>query len=188
MRELVAILVCVAALCVAVGSSVGFAVRHNSAVPPADLPTKADQTTIAQTFSPTVAAPSPQIPTPAPLVATSPPPAVPTATPVATVVAPVAPTPGEESDAAGRESFKNRGCSTCHSIAGTGNPRHPLDGVGSRWTAEQLHAWITGSGFATERLPASVAHRKQQYTSIPRDEMNALVRFLSDLKTTQRGN
>ena len=173
MRELLAILVCVAALCVAVGLSFVFAVRHNAAVPAADIPAKVDQTTIAQPLPSTVA--------------TSPPTPVPSVTPLGTTSAPVVPTPGQESGAIGRESFNRRGCSACHSIAGTGNPRHPLDGVGSNWTAEQLHAWVTGSGFAAERLPASVARRKQRYTSIPDEEMNALIGFLSDFNTTQGG-
>ena len=174
MRELIAILVCVAALFLAVGSSLVFAARHNPAVPTIENSRKPDQTTISQ---------------PSPFTAeTSPPTPVASAVPPATTVAPVVRTPGQEPSAAGRESFKNRGCSTCHSIAGTGNPCHPLDDVGSRWTAEQLHSWITGSGFAAERLPASVVRRKQQYTTVPEEEMNAMIQFLSSLKTPQHGN
>ena len=187
MRELIAILVCVAALFVAVGSSLVFAARHNAAVPSIEISKKPDQTTIAQPSPSTVGTSPPVIPAPAPLVATSPPTPAASATPPATTVAPVVPTPGREPGAAGLESIKTLGCLTCHSIAGTGNPRHPLDGVGSQWTAEQLHAWITGSGFAAERLPASVTRRKQRYTSIPEPEMNALISCLSELKATQPG-
>lgn len=171
MRELIANLVSVAALCIALGSSFVFAVRHNAVVPAAS--DKVDQSTIAQPLPSTLAT---SAPTP---VASVPPPAM--------TSVPAVPNSGQDSAGIGRESFKNRGCSTCHSIAGTGNPHLPLDGVGSRWTAEQLHAWVTGSGFAAERLPASVARRKQQYTRIPQEEMDALIGFLSDLKTVQRG-
>ena len=189
MRELIAILMCVAALLVAVGSSLVFAARHNAAVPSIEISKKPDQTTIAQPSPSTVGTSPPVIPAPAALVATSLPTPVASAVPSATTVAPVVRTPGQEPSpsAAGRGSFKNRGGSTCHSIAGTGNPRHPLDGAGSQWTAVQLHAWITGSGFAAERLPASVTRRKQRYTSIPEPEMNALINCLSQLKATQPG-
>ena len=187
MRELIAILMCVAALFLAVGSSLVFAARHNAAVPSIESSKKPDQTTFAQPSPSTVGTSPPIIPAPTPLVAMSSPTPVDSSTPPATTVAPVVPTPGQEPGAAGLESIKTLGCLTCHSIAGTGNPRHPLDGVGSQWTAEQLHAWITGSGFAADRLPASVARRKQQYTRIPQEEMDALIGFLSDLKTVQRG-
>jgi len=181
-RELIAILVCFAAVSVAVGSSLVFAARHNATVPAADIHKQHDQTTIAQSFPSTVAISKPLMPIPASPASTS----APTATP-GTIVSPMVPTPGQEPGAAGRESFKSLGCSTCHSIASAGNPRHPLDDVGSRWNAEQLRAWITGSGFAAERLPASVVGRKQRYTSIPPEQMDTLIAFLSGLKADQRG-
>ncbi len=182
MRELITILVCVAALFVAVGSSLVFAARHNAAVPTADIREQHDQTTIAQSSPSTVA-------TSTSLILVSTPPgsnSAPAASPPRSV-ARMMTTLGQEPGAAGRESFKSLGCSTCHSIAGAGNPRHPLDEVGSRWTAEQLRAWITGTGFAAERLPATTVARKQRYTSIPPEQMDAIIAFLSALKADQRG-
>ena len=32
---------------------------------------------------------------------------------------------------AGRKIYQQQGCGLCHSIAGQGNPRNPLDGVGT---------------------------------------------------------
>ena len=42
----------------------------------------------------------------------------------------------------GSEIYAKNGCKTCHAIAGAGNPKHPLDGVGASLTAELLAKWI----------------------------------------------
>ena len=36
-------------------------------------------------------------------------------------------------------------CARCHSIAGKGNPRRPLDGVGARRNAAELRDWNIGA-------------------------------------------
>ena len=82
----------------------------------------------------------------------------------------------------GRAVYAQQNCSTCHSIAGVGNPRYPLDGVGARWDAAELRAWIVGTGVAVDILPASIVKRKQRYQSMPEDDLTALVAFLASLK------
>jgi len=78
--------------------------------------------------------------------------------------------------------YHREGCPTCHSIAGTGNPRNPLDGVGDRWKPDELKQWIIGAGSVSESLPATIARRKQRYRSLPEPEFDALVSYLSTLK------
>ena len=82
----------------------------------------------------------------------------------------------------GRGVYAQNNCATCHSIAGEGNPRNPLDGVGGIWSAKELEDWITGAGAAAEILPATIAKRKQRYQSLTREDMNALLAYLSSLK------
>lgn len=82
----------------------------------------------------------------------------------------------------GRAVYAQQNCSTCHSIAGEGNPRHPLDGVGARWEAAELRAWIVGTGVAADILPAAIVKRKQRYQNMPEDDLTALVAFLTSLK------
>lgn len=89
--------------------------------------------------------------------------------------------PGADHDR-GRSVFAKQSCSTCHSIAGAGNPRSPLDGVGARWEPAELRAWITGTGIAADLLPPAIAKRKQRYQSIPEDDLKALIAYLSSLK------
>ena len=82
----------------------------------------------------------------------------------------------------GREVFEEQRCSSCHSIAGTGNPRNPLDGIGARLRVEEYRPWITGTGFAADLLAPSVAKRKQRYLSIPPEDQDALIEYLASLR------
>jgi mono/diheme cytochrome c family protein len=104
--------------------------------------------------------------------------------PPVTTLAPSAPTaePMRSRDAVqGREVYNAQGCASCHAIAGVGNPRNPLDGVGARHTAAELREWITGTGAATEQLSPAVVRRKQRYQELSETELKALVAFLASL-------
>lgn len=67
-------------------------------------------------------------------------------------------------------------CSSCHSIAGQGSPRYPLDGVGSRLTAQQLRLWVVDP---QEMRPGV---RKRPYDHLSIEEVEALVAFLEVLR------
>lgn len=82
----------------------------------------------------------------------------------------------------GRDLFGQHACATCHSILGNGNPRHPLDGTGNRWTPDELQHWMLGTGDAADELSAAIRRRKQRYQSLPLEDLNALVRYLSSLR------
>lgn len=142
MREALAWMVCLLALCVVTLLSYAFAVRHNRPSP----------------NQPMVAA---QTPLPGNEKKTAQPPAT----------------------EAGRTIFESRNCGTCHSVAGTGNPRNPLDGVGSRLNVEQLRDWTTGTGSASNSLSAGVRGRKARYLEMSEAEMEALLHYLSALKS-----
>lgn len=81
----------------------------------------------------------------------------------------------------GQEIYGEQGCSACHAIAGSGNPRNALDGVGSRRSRAELREWITGTGGATEQLAPAVVKRKQRYQSLPPAELENLVTYLATL-------
>jgi mono/diheme cytochrome c family protein len=82
----------------------------------------------------------------------------------------------------GRTIYGQQGCATCHAIAGSGNPRHPLDSTGDHWTTEELPHWILGTGVAADELSTAVRRRKQRYQNLPPEDLKALVSFLSSLK------
>ena len=43
----------------------------------------------------------------------------------------------------GEELYTAQKCQMCHSIAGKGSKVSPLDGVGSKLSASDIHTWIT---------------------------------------------
>lgn len=79
---------------------------------------------------------------------------------------------------AGRKIYQEQNCSSCHSIAGKGNPRTPLDSVGTRRTAEELRNWITGSDNLKDLLSDRIRRFKQRYKELSDDELDALVSYL----------
>lgn len=79
----------------------------------------------------------------------------------------------------GARLFREQGCTSCHAVGGTGNPRHALDGVGARLNREELRAWTTGTGVAAEKLSAMVLRRKQRYQELPDAELSALLDYLA---------
>jgi mono/diheme cytochrome c family protein len=105
------------------------------------------------------------------------------ATPAAPV--PLAPAAARDVER-GRSVYGEQTCSTCHSIGGSGNPRYPLDGVGSRWDRTELKAWITGTGIAADLLAPGIARRKPRYQNIPDKDLEALITYLASLEPAKR--
>ncbi len=103
----------------------------------------------------------------------------PRAPPSAAAPASVAPAADSARIAAGRAAFERLGCAMCHSIAGRGNPSHPLDGVGSRHDRDSLRAWTLGEGQAAARL-GGIAAVKQRNAADP--ELDALLDYLQQLR------
>lgn len=80
----------------------------------------------------------------------------------------------------GRKIYQEQNCSACHSIAGKGNPRTPLDSVGIRRTAEELRNWVIGSDKLQGLLPDSIRRLKQKYKELSEDELDAIVSYLKN--------
>lgn len=81
----------------------------------------------------------------------------------------------------GRIVYEAQRCAACHSIAGAGSPRYPLDGVGARLARDELRKWIVGAPELEDALPASAFRRKQQYQGLPESELDALVSWLEEI-------
>ena len=86
----------------------------------------------------------------------------------------------------GATVYADQKCSTCHSIAGKGNVKGALDGVGSKLTAAEIREWIADpAAMATktkaERKPA-MSMMAAKLKAIPKEDVDALVAYLSSLK------
>lgn len=171
MRELIARAVCLLTLAVVVALAHVFAARHNPPVAASPFATTPRPATASTSPSAQVAPPSPVQVTPS-----GQPPVVPSRP----VKLPSSPGAAEEI-ARGRALYAEQGCASCHAIAGDGNPRHPLDEVGGRYTGAELRQWITGAGPASERLSPAVLRRKQRYQSLRPDEVDSLTAYLTSV-------
>jgi mono/diheme cytochrome c family protein len=75
-------------------------------------------------------------------------------------------------------------CPACHSIGGVGNAKGPLDGVGSRLSAEEIKAWHRTPKEMTEkakaaRKPFMPAYSKEKLSDA---DLDALTAYLVSLK------
>lgn len=104
-----------------------------------------------------------------------------------TVLTPVVDTDGsapasQKQIARGREVFARRDCSGCHSVAGKGSPRSPLDGIGGRRDREELRAWVVAEESVQAELSPRAIAAKQDYAQLPDTEMDALLAYLGSLR------
>lgn len=82
----------------------------------------------------------------------------------------------------GQKVFAAQKCSICHSIAGQGNKKGPLDGVGSKLSADDIRQWLTN---APEMAAKTKAERKppmKVYATLAKDDLDALVAYVQSLK------
>jgi mono/diheme cytochrome c family protein len=76
----------------------------------------------------------------------------------------------------GRTVYVEQKCQACHSIAGMGSRRYPLDGVGSKLSADDIRKWIV----APREMNPKVS--KRAFDSLPPPDLEALVAYVSSLR------
>jgi mono/diheme cytochrome c family protein len=81
----------------------------------------------------------------------------------------------------GQLVFAEQKCSICHSVAGQGNKKGPLDGVGAKLSSDEIRQWITN---APEMAAKAKAERKpaMKAFALPKDRLDDLVAYLQSLK------
>jgi mono/diheme cytochrome c family protein len=89
----------------------------------------------------------------------------------------------QDAKAKGEKVYAAQKCSLCHSIGGRGNPKGPLDDVGGKLSPEEIRQWIVDPKGMTEKAHATRKPQMKQYT-LPKDDLDALVAYLSSLKKT----
>ncbi len=83
---------------------------------------------------------------------------------------------------AGQKVYVASKCSVCHSVAGQGNKKGPLDGISAKLSADEMRQWITN---APEMAAKAKADRKpvmKGFPNMPKDEVDSLVAYLQSLK------
>ena len=82
----------------------------------------------------------------------------------------------------GQQVFEAQKCSLCHSVAGKGNAKGPLDGVGSKYSAADLRLWITNPTEMGKKHNATRKPPMKSFASLPAGDLDALVTYLQTLK------
>ena len=82
----------------------------------------------------------------------------------------------------GQKVFAAQKCSICHSIAGEGNKKGPLEGVGSKLSADAIRQWIVGAPEMAAKVKAERKPAMKAYTSLAKDDLDALVAYIQSLK------
>ena len=98
-----------------------------------------------------------------------------------TLIGLAASTAAAQDAAAGAKVFAEQKCSLCHSVAGKGNLKGPLDEVGTKLSADDIRAWITDAKAMTAKTAAARKPVMKEYT-LEKHDVDALVAYLSTLK------
>jgi mono/diheme cytochrome c family protein len=85
--------------------------------------------------------------------------------------------------AKGQTVYGAQKCSVCHSIQGKGSKTSPLDGVGTKLSADEIRQWITNP---TEMTAKTKSTKKppmpNKYGTLPAADLDALVAYMQSLK------
>ena len=82
----------------------------------------------------------------------------------------------------GAKVYAAQKCSMCHSIAGVGNKKLPLDGVGSKLTAAQIREWMVDPVAAAKKANSTAKPAMKAYPNLPKAELDAIIAYMQSLK------
>ncbi len=92
-----------------------------------------------------------------------------------------APAAAQDLKAKGAQIFADEKCALCHSVAGKGNAKGPMDDVGSRLSPADIRAWIVDAKLMTAKSGATRKPEMKQFT-LSAPDVDALVAYLTTLK------
>ena len=84
--------------------------------------------------------------------------------------------------ARGEAVYAEQKCALCHSIAGKGNARGSLDGVGTKLSADDIKQWIVNPREMTAKTRADRKPPMKAYPNLSAADIDALVAYLQTLK------
>jgi mono/diheme cytochrome c family protein len=88
----------------------------------------------------------------------------------------------QDAKAKGEKLYVDQKCALCHSIGGKGNVKGPLDNVGSKLSADEIRMWLVDTKTMTTKTKAERKPPMRSYSSLPKEDVDALVAYLSSLK------
>ena len=86
-------------------------------------------------------------------------------------------------DQKGQQVYEAQKCQMCHSIAGKGGKQNPLDGVGSKLSADEIRQWIVDPIEAAKKASSTKKPpMPKKYDKLPPADIDALVAYMQSLK------
>ena len=82
----------------------------------------------------------------------------------------------------GKTVYAAQKCSMCHSIEGKGQVKGPLDGVGSKLSADEIRAWIVTPAEMTKKMKAERKPPMRAYPKLAKEDLDGLVAYMASLK------
>jgi mono/diheme cytochrome c family protein len=82
----------------------------------------------------------------------------------------------------GQKVYVSQKCNVCHSIAGKGAKKGPLDGVASKLSTDEIRDWIVNSIEMTKKAKATRKPPMKNYSHLAKEDVDGLVAYLSTLK------
>jgi mono/diheme cytochrome c family protein len=82
----------------------------------------------------------------------------------------------------GKQVYAAQKCQVCHSIAGVGNKRGALDGVGGRLKEDDIRQWIVAAPEMAAKTKADRKPPMKSYPNLAKDDLEALVAYIATLR------
>lgn len=82
----------------------------------------------------------------------------------------------------GATVFGAQKCGMCHAVAGKGNAKGALDGVGKKLKADEIREWIVDAPSMTAKAKATRKPAMKTYSQLSKGDVEALVAYLQSLK------
>jgi mono/diheme cytochrome c family protein len=83
---------------------------------------------------------------------------------------------------AGKKLYTAQKCQMCHSIAGVGNKKYPLDGVGKKLNDADLKLWLVDPKAAEKKFNSTAKPPMKAYANLPAADIDAMVAYMKSLK------
>lgn len=82
----------------------------------------------------------------------------------------------------GQKLYAEQKCSMCHSVAGKGNAKGPIDDAGTKYTAEELRQWLINPKEMAAKVKSTRKPPMSNYAKLSKEDIEALVAYMQTLK------
>jgi mono/diheme cytochrome c family protein len=82
----------------------------------------------------------------------------------------------------GAKVFADQKCSLCHSVAGKGNAKGPLEEGAQALSADEVRQWLVNPQEMREKAHAERKPAMKSFATLPKDDLDALVAYVMSLK------